>query len=620
MSFGDLDASAGYAVLYVVLAVFVLVALAAAGYVPLCGCLPDSRFGRFVLSRGARGGDGADEKTEAVTIQNEGGADFYLSARNSAGPWTLAMSYFASGMGAWVVYGSTEMGATPSLSWFGVLGYAGASAFPALIVAKIGPRIREISGEQAFSTSDFCLVRYGRVMQLTTTCISIFYMWIYLVSELTSVGAVYAYLVRGDDAGAENSRYSVNVILSMVVVTIFYTSVAGLPASIVTDKFQAIIMAVLVVLITVAVCAYEENRNFTKAEYAEASNWTMDGFTAAMTLFIAIACAEMFNQGTWQRVWAADSVSSMRKGFALGSAMVFFLMFFFGLMSVLAYANDKAAYDSYEKLAYLSFFDILSRLPQGWHILVLVLVTSLAASSIDTLQNALTSVFSKDIVATNGLGLGRHFGKNVDRWIARVIIIILNVPAIILASKKISVVTLFLVADLVCATAVLPVFLGLITQRRGPVPPPTEVGAFLGTVAGIATVLVYGQIRLALGHWNGAKYSFGVFIADGPWSYFWLPESEQCALCGASTFWTFVATVLSGGFFTIAFTWMHILAVGEEKAYRPILFRFGDGGGRYINDGEAAAKDGKNEGGEEANDAEEKPVQAMAMETTPAEP
>ena len=78
-------------------------------------------------------------------------------------------------MGAWVVYGSTEMGANPNLSWFGVIGYSGASALPALIICIIGPRVRAITGEKAFATTDFGLVRYGRVMQLSISVISVFY-------------------------------------------------------------------------------------------------------------------------------------------------------------------------------------------------------------------------------------------------------------------------------------------------------------------------------------------------------------------------------------------------------------------------------------------------------------
>ena len=70
--------------------------------------------------------------------------DFFLSARSSATTWTIALSFFASGMGAWVVYGTTEMGATVDLSWLGVIGYSMASACPAVIISLIGPRIREM--------------------------------------------------------------------------------------------------------------------------------------------------------------------------------------------------------------------------------------------------------------------------------------------------------------------------------------------------------------------------------------------------------------------------------------------------------------------------------------------
>lgn len=78
-------------------------------------------------------------------------------------------------MGAWVVYGSTEMGANPALSWFGVIGYSAASACPGLIVCMIGPRIRTFTGEKAFCATDYGLARYGRVMQFAIGCISVFY-------------------------------------------------------------------------------------------------------------------------------------------------------------------------------------------------------------------------------------------------------------------------------------------------------------------------------------------------------------------------------------------------------------------------------------------------------------
>ena len=61
----------------------------------------------------------------------------WLSAKNTL-PWQqVGMSYFAGGMGAWVYYGTTEMGANTRLSWWGVFGYSAASASPALSLIHI---------------------------------------------------------------------------------------------------------------------------------------------------------------------------------------------------------------------------------------------------------------------------------------------------------------------------------------------------------------------------------------------------------------------------------------------------------------------------------------------------
>jgi hypothetical protein len=57
----------------------------------------------------------------------------------------------------------------------GVIGYSAASALPALIICVIGPRVRSITGEKAFCSTDFGLVRYGRVMQFSIAAISVFY-------------------------------------------------------------------------------------------------------------------------------------------------------------------------------------------------------------------------------------------------------------------------------------------------------------------------------------------------------------------------------------------------------------------------------------------------------------
>ena len=226
--------------------------------------------------------------------------------------------------------------------------------------------------------------------------------------------------------------------------------------------------------------------------------------------------------------------------------MVFMLMLFFGIMGMIAYSKDPVSYDNFEKLSFLAFFDLLLPLGNGWHVLVLIFITALAASSLDSLQNGLNSIFYRDALR---LGFNAHVT-------ASVLVVLMNVPAIWIASLQYSVIALFLVADLVCATAVLPVFLGLQETDKlgGLLPAPTELGAFLGIISGFVTVLV-----------NGAINDAGLF------QYFWLRNGGICALCGQETMITFIVTPLIAGIMTYVFTHVDLLIRGKERARTPLI-------------------------------------------------
>ena len=89
----DVSKGAAYAVLYSVLFFFTVLALGSAG---LLSFLPESLNRYVTLSSSKEGVE----------------TDHFLSARNSASAWAIALSFFASGMGAWILYGTTEMGAS----------------------------------------------------------------------------------------------------------------------------------------------------------------------------------------------------------------------------------------------------------------------------------------------------------------------------------------------------------------------------------------------------------------------------------------------------------------------------------------------------------------------------
>jgi len=197
------------------------------------------------------------------------------------------------------------------------------------------------------------------------------------------------------------------------------------------------------------------------------------------------------------------------------------------------------------EFAFLAFFDLLEPLSNGWHVVVLILVTALAASSVDSLQNGMTSILSHDLVK---LGWS-------PTTISRLLMVAFNVPAFYLASEKYDVISLFLVADLVCATSVCPVFLGLQRKDFGPLKAPTEVGAFIGCVAGVVTVLINGAVN---------------DVDGGIFEYFWLKNQGICALCGTKTMVSFIITPIVSALVTYIATALD-LAVRGERARQPLI-------------------------------------------------
>ena len=68
-------------------------------------------------------------------------ADSYLSARGSQDWLRIGLSLFASGMGIWILFAPSEVGYYGG--FWDVVGYAVSAATPFLLLAYVGPMIRE---------------------------------------------------------------------------------------------------------------------------------------------------------------------------------------------------------------------------------------------------------------------------------------------------------------------------------------------------------------------------------------------------------------------------------------------------------------------------------------------
>ena len=111
--------------------------------------------------------------------------DSYLSARGTQNSLRIGLSLFASGMGIWILFGPSEVG-----YWGGfwdVVGYAVSASTPFLLLAYVGPMVREKLPD-GVTLADYVRMRIGRPMQIYVGIISVVYMFTFLFAEFTAIG------------------------------------------------------------------------------------------------------------------------------------------------------------------------------------------------------------------------------------------------------------------------------------------------------------------------------------------------------------------------------------------------------------------------------------------------
>lgn len=379
----------------------------------------------------------------------------FAVARGSQGATSLGLSFFASGVGAWILFAAPEVGASVGIA--GVIGYALAIVVPLVALVALGRRLRVLV-PAGHNLIEFVRVRYGRPMHLYVLGISLVYMLVALTAELTAVGAV---------AGRISDTDPRIVIVTVAVVTTLYTAYGGLRASLRTDRWQSWLLLVLLVVVGAALVTSTPAPDPATARALLRVDAA--GVEGALTLIVAVLATTLFHNGYWQRVWSARDQTALVRGGLLGAAVRFPVVLVAGLVGLFAAASTVDLGNPP-----VPFFALLDPLP-GWVlVLVLALTLALVASTVDTLQNGLAAVV---VTEQPRVGLSG----------ARIATVVLTVVPTLVAFQGLSVLRLFLVADLLCAATIAPAFLGL--WRRA-----TPRGAVAGAVAGLAAALGYGLV------------------------------------------------------------------------------------------------------------------------------
>ncbi len=366
------------------------------------------------------------------------GIDNYLVANRSIGFFSLTTSFVASALGTWILFGPAS-----AATWGGlgsVIGYSIGTAFPLLILIYLGKKFRKLY-PKGKTLIEIIRARFGLDLFKLILFLSIFYMVIFLIAEVTAVSVLINY-ISGTDLWISS--------LIIIFCSLIYTLYGGLRASIFTDNIQFIVFGILLLIAFSYLITLNNNEfsfDYIKLNKPELlSKNYLPNFTAGLTFFLAVAATNLFHQGNWQRVYAAKNSNILKRSLIMSFIIILPIVYLMGFSGLVAVSKNSNV------LPDLAFFSLLLN-ENIWTMafIILLLGISLTISSIDTLINAISSLIIVD-------------GKKVFKFntdylkYSKYFIIIISIVAFIIASYGLSILYLFLLADLFCCAAVVTVF------------------------------------------------------------------------------------------------------------------------------------------------------------------
>ena len=404
--------------------------------------------------------------------------DDYISARKSLGTSRASATFMASVIGVWILFSPAE-----SATWGGlaaIMGYGVGQAAPLLAFYFLAPRIKQLMS-QGHGITEYAWFRFGKATYILVLIITGFYMFIFLVAELTAVSLAFN-LVAGIPL--------IFTALLVCLAVVSYTAYGGLTASLFTDTIQAALIASLLALSFGWVIATYGGLRQLFLELSRSTPELLNpfyqpGIEFSIFVVIAILGANLFHQGYWQRIYACVDDKVMKKGFLIAGLSSIPIVVVAGLLGLIGFSLGLIPEGS-ESVALFSL--IVTTFPEWLVIVMIVLSLALVASSMDTLFNGIVSLIVIDLARFKP-----HLKSKVLLRVAKLGTLGIAVPAILVASQGYSVLFLFLLADLVSVAAVFPIYFGLYSRRI------SGRGAFVSSILGLVFGLPFFVLAISSG-------------------------------------------------------------------------------------------------------------------------
>ena len=370
----------------------------------------------------------------------------YIVGNRDENTFTLTASLTASALGAWILFGPAS-----AATWGGigaVIGYALGTAAPMLFLYNFGPKIRK-EFPKGLALTEFIKKRFGDGILKLSLFLILFYLTIFLIAEVTAIASLLNLI-------SKTPLWATSAIT--LIICLLYILRGGFKLSVITDKYQFIIVSVIIlasftlILESLDISGFEiikkNSPNLLDTKY-------LPNYTAGLTFFIAVAATNLFHQGNWQRVFAARNNNKLKASLLYSSVIIFLIVFWMGYTGLISYSLNQGVNPD------LAFFDLLLKDKDLYIILgILILALSLTLSTIDTLINAISS-----LLMLNGKQINKSLAGKELKTKVNFIILLLSSIVFLISSKGYSILYLFLLADLLCCAAVITIFYGFFKKK-----------------------------------------------------------------------------------------------------------------------------------------------------------
>lgn len=262
------------------------------------------------------------------------------------------------------------------------------------------------------------------------------------------------------------------------------------------------------------------------------------GWQLLYILPVAVLTNDFFLSNFWIRTFASRSDKDLYVGVSIASVTVLVILTLVGVTGLLAVWTGALAIG--DENGSIAFFLLLETLPSWVVGIVLVMTVSLSTAAFDSLQSAMVSTASNDL-----------FRNKLNIWIIRAGVVGLIFPVVIIALRAPSILQIYLISDLVSASTIPVLLIGLSDRCywwRG-----FEV--VVGGLGGILTVFIFGTIYYG-NALDGAKL---ILLENGLYGNDWSAFGAFVAAPFGGLLWGFLAFAVR-----LSFQWVVAKVKGQR--------------------------------------------------------